>query len=895
MTVETIYGGADPTGLASYNTTTEGSASYTVYFVPSEDGTVKSISYYSPIAAGVLPNNVGIFELDNLTPLVQVTPTWSGIAGSGWITADVTDTAVTAGHKYYAVIALSSGTMEQAYLYDGGTGDVWLPHTSAAGHITAPASLSGFIDGPNGPAEPYQSGSGFSYPFSSPPFALNWLVDVGIEFASASVSISGVAAAVSEAGGVGSVTALGPVNVPGVAAAVSAAGGIGSVHTVDIEYRDSFSGSVTGVSHTSPLVLTVPGTIEEGDQFLMVVNMFTFNANTDADIGVVADAGSWSSLGTGLYNSGDGNGIGLFTASRCLSRRATVDDAGSTITISALGSHTTDTYWITASVSAYSGADGGVDSFSALAGTTPFGPATNPTGVTAFDNEWEVDLGALSIDGAGSITGMPSGLTQRQYQWDSGVNTVIADSNGPIVNAGTTVGGGVFTTSGNDEWYALYVVTLAPAAVAVPVDITGVAAAVTVAGGIGIGVIGGAAHIPGVAAAVSAAGGVGTVTANTAVNVAGVAAAVSADGGIGFGGLQITLTGTSDGVSTYSTFTEINNTGSAGPQDMRVLPPSSPNAGYDHAFLWLLPVEPGQGTTFGDSIGTIQALNAHNDFNLTCIQPGFPEDPWYGNSADDPQTQQETFMLQLVNWANGNLHTTGTEKHYLIGFSKSGFGGQVLFMRNQPTFAGVISWDAAVDYQTISPDEYDGAYVFGEQSRMDEYKLYDPNLATWKTEGDTGTVNRIQLAAGINLTVQTSDYSDRLTADGILHTYTFVETDSHNWAPTPGWVEPSLIRLLGISSGHGSIAVRKPSIAAAGTETIKGTGSVHARKPSVLVTGSGIVTGSGHVSRHKPRISGTSKIVIAGSVHVRTRKPSLSGRNFVPEEEVSELFVFSLL
>ena len=266
-------------------------------------------------------------------------------------------------------------------------------------------------------------------------------------------------------------------------------------------------------------------------------------------------------------------------------------------------------------------------------------------------------------------------------------------------------------------------------------------------------------------------------------------------GGNGNGVVQVFAPSTSGGVDTYSTYSQINNTGAAGNQNMRVLVPTDPNPGYTHAFLWLLPVEPGQGTGFGDSIATIEALGAHNDYNLTCIQPGFPVDPWYGNNVDDPATQQETFMLDLVTWAEEMLAISGTEKHYLIGFSKSGFGGQVLFMRNQPTFAGVASWDAATDYQTLA--QYDGGDVFGEQSQLDAYSLYDPNLATWKADGDTATVNRIWLGAGINLIAATSDYSDRLTADGIQHSYSYVLADSHQWAPTPGWVGPAISEMIG--------------------------------------------------------------------------------------------------
>jgi hypothetical protein len=257
----------------------------------------------------------------------------------------------------------------------------------------------------------------------------------------------------------------------------------------------------------------------------------------------------------------------------------------------------------------------------------------------------------------------------------------------------------------------------------------------------------------------------------------------------------ITEGSTTGGITTYSVDATINSTGDSGPQVMRVLTPDSPAAGRLHGILWMLPVEPGQGTTFGDPLDHAKTLNIHNHYNLTCVQPGFPLDPWYMNHATDHQTQQETFMLQLVDWANSNIAPQGTEKHYLIGFSKSGFGGQVLFMRNQDVFEKVASWDAATDYETLA--QYDGDDVAGTQSQLDTYKLFDPNLSGWVNGGNLKTVERIWLGAGINLVEATSDYSDRLTTDGALHEYVFAETSSHNWATTPDWVAPAVEFMLG--------------------------------------------------------------------------------------------------
>jgi hypothetical protein len=238
----------------------------------------------------------------------------------------------------------------------------------------------------------------------------------------------------------------------------------------------------------------------------------------------------------------------------------------------------------------------------------------------------------------------------------------------------------------------------------------------------------------------------------------------------------------------------------------------------------MLPVEPGQGTTFGDPLDHAKTLGIHNEYNLTCVQPGFPIDPWYGDHATDPQTKQETFMLQLVDWVNANIAPEGDEKHYLIGFSKSGFGGQVLFMRNQDVFEKVASWDAATDYATLS--QYDGDAVFGTQGQLDTYKLFDPNLSGWVNGGNLKTVERIWLGAGIDLITATSDYSDRLTTDGALHPYVFAEASSHNWSTTPDWVGPAVDAMLSVQTEDGTgVSAHSLGVSATGYKEAAGSPS----------------------------------------------------------------------
>ena len=89
----------------------------------------------------------------------------------------------------------------------------------------------------------------------------------------------------------------------------------------------------------------------------------------------------------------------------------------------------------------------------------------------------------------------------------------------------------------------------------------------------------------------------------------------------GTAGFQVDYQSTnSQGIKSYDVISANNG---YGPQTLRVLAPTNPAAGVAHNFLIALPVEPGQGTTYGDGIGTLQALDAQDKYNLTIIEPSF--------------------------------------------------------------------------------------------------------------------------------------------------------------------------------------------------------------------------------------------------------------------------------
>ncbi len=226
---------------------------------------------------------------------------------------------------------------------------------------------------------------------------------------------------------------------------------------------------------------------------------------------------------------------------------------------------------------------------------------------------------------------------------------------------------------------------------------------------------------------------------------------------------------------------------------MRVLVPTHPAAGVPHSFLYVLPVEPGVGATFGDGIQTMLALDAEDQYNLTIIEPSFSIDPWYADNPNDASLHYETFMTsELVPWVKANLSTTGTEQNWLIGFSKSGIGAQDLILKHPDLFQLAASWDFPADMSAY--DEYgsSSANKYGTDANFQaNYRLTTAFLNAHKSPFLTN--NRIWIGGYSAFQTDMSDYDTLLTSVGILHTMGPMQPIAHTW--DSGWVAAALAAL----------------------------------------------------------------------------------------------------
>jgi hypothetical protein len=250
------------------------------------------------------------------------------------------------------------------------------------------------------------------------------------------------------------------------------------------------------------------------------------------------------------------------------------------------------------------------------------------------------------------------------------------------------------------------------------------------------------------------------------------------------------LSSDAHGVRSYQAISLDNG---PGPQILRVLVPAHPAPEVPHNFLYVLPVQPGLGDAFGDGLDTLRTLDAQDHYNLTIIEPTFGIDPWYANNPKVSYIQYETFMTaELVPWVEKNLAIAGNEQNWLIGFSKSGIGGQDLILKHPRIFALAASWDFPADMSSYDQLGADPVGSYGTNANFqDNYRLTAAFLGAHKRP--FLHQNRIWIGGGAEFSVDMSDYAQLLTDEGILYTGETSQPMPHSW--NGGWVPVALAAL----------------------------------------------------------------------------------------------------
>ncbi len=253
-----------------------------------------------------------------------------------------------------------------------------------------------------------------------------------------------------------------------------------------------------------------------------------------------------------------------------------------------------------------------------------------------------------------------------------------------------------------------------------------------------------------------------------------------------------------NGVKSYNITSDYN---AGGTVVLRVLEPNNPTPGVAHNFLYALPVDPWGISTFGDGLDTLRALNAQNQYNVTIIEPSFVTYPWYADSDNNSDYRYESFMtLELQPWAQTNLSTSGTEQNWLLGFSKSGYGGLDLLLKHPNLFTLGAFWDFPSDMTDYT--SYSANTNYGTQPNFaNNYELTSTLVGNYKTPFLSD--NRIWISGYYYFQQDVSDFDTILSSQGVQHTTATGISSVHSWGS--GWVVPAVAALYADSTVAPSI------------------------------------------------------------------------------------------
>ena len=168
---------------------------------------------------------------------------------------------------------------------------------------------------------------------------------------------------------------------------------------------------------------------------------------------------------------------------------------------------------------------------------------------------------------------------------------------------------------------------------------------------------------------------------------------------------------------------EIRSPRQEGVTTVRVLTPDRIPPNGRLRTLYVLPVEAGVESRWGDPVAEVKRWDFANRYQLIVALPTFSALPWYADHPTDPEVQQESYLHRDVIPLVDRLYPTdtGPDGRLLVGFSKSGWGAWSLLLRHPDKFAKAAAWDAPL--MQAAPDRFGMGSIFGTQANFERYHL----------------------------------------------------------------------------------------------------------------------------------------------------------------------------
>ncbi len=208
--------------------------------------------------------------------------------------------------------------------------------------------------------------------------------------------------------------------------------------------------------------------------------------------------------------------------------------------------------------------------------------------------------------------------------------------------------------------------------------------------------------------------------------------------------------------------------------------------------LYVLPVEAGEGTRWGDPGGEVRRADLANRHRLVVVLPTFSALPWYADHPASHDLQQERYFLEDVVPLVERAYPVNSspEGRLLVGFSKSGWGAWSLLLRHPDTFSRAAAWDAPV--MQAAPDRYGMGPIFGDQANFERYRL--TRLVRERAAVLRGKKRLVLTGYFDSFRTHHIAMHELLTELGIPHDYRDGPMREHHWES--GWLEETVELLV---------------------------------------------------------------------------------------------------
>lgn len=225
---------------------------------------------------------------------------------------------------------------------------------------------------------------------------------------------------------------------------------------------------------------------------------------------------------------------------------------------------------------------------------------------------------------------------------------------------------------------------------------------------------------------------------------------------------------------------------------IRILLPDDYNPAKAYRVVYVLPVEAGEGSSYGDGLRVVRDAGLADSKDVIFVSPTFSDLPWYCDHATDLQVRQATYFRYVVAPYIEQMYLTPglPEGRLLLGFSKSGYGAFSLLLRNSEYFGRALAWDSPLN---MSTPLYGFGDILGSSANFENYRV--PTLLRNHADEFIGQPQRFILYGYSSLKGHLDAIDDLMNDLHIPHLYDSGTHRSHRW--DSGWVPHAVDMLVG--------------------------------------------------------------------------------------------------